>query len=293
MGAAFGKLHNLDPGLGKALLHGAVGGVGSVLSGEKFGHGFLSALLTQGLSGKIGNISSKLGRITASMVLGGTVSKLTGGKFANGAMTAALSRALNDEGGWTRKDQQAAMSSEMAYEIDGGLLKELGIDYNPRDGFSASLLKADDGYMLAFRGTEGVIDSDMISNLAQGANLNTSQYEQAVDLAIDVYQATGGNVTFVGHSLGGGLAAAAANATGGQAITFNAAGLSSRYNSRSSSGIRAHIIRGDILSSTQNGFSRQGLLMPDTVGTRIYHSPANWYDTSINRHCISQFTRKY
>ena len=97
-GAAFGGLHGLDPGLGKTLLHGAVGGVGSVLGGGKFGHGFVSAGLTQGLSGKINGISTKLGRIVASSVLGGTVSEITGGKFSNGAITAAFSRALNDEG---------------------------------------------------------------------------------------------------------------------------------------------------------------------------------------------------
>lgn len=97
-GAAFGGLHGLDPGIGKTLLHGAVGGVGSVLGGGKFGHGFVSAGLTQGLSGKINGISTKLGRIVASSVLGGTVSEITGGKFSNGAITAAFSRALNDEG---------------------------------------------------------------------------------------------------------------------------------------------------------------------------------------------------
>ena len=97
-GAAFGGLHGFDPGVGKTLLHGVVGGIGSVLSGGKFGHGFLSAGLTQGFSGKINGISTKLGRIIASSVLGGTVSEITGGKFSNGAITAAFSRALNDEG---------------------------------------------------------------------------------------------------------------------------------------------------------------------------------------------------
>ncbi len=96
-GGLFGELHNMAQGFDKVLAHGAVGGIGSVLSGGKFGHGFLAAGLTQSLGGKIDAIKTKLGRVVAAAALGGTVSKLTGGKFANGALTAAFSRALNHE----------------------------------------------------------------------------------------------------------------------------------------------------------------------------------------------------
>ncbi|MCX2836472.1 DUF637 domain-containing protein [Microbulbifer thermotolerans] len=89
--------------------HALVGGVMSVLQGGKFGHGFVSAGLTQALSGgisKIGGSPQSSGyfsagnralRIFAAAILGGTASKISGGKFANGAVTGAFSRALNDE----------------------------------------------------------------------------------------------------------------------------------------------------------------------------------------------------
>ena len=88
----------------KIMAHGLVGGVMSSIQGGKFGHGFLSAGLTQAASGaisKIGNgsmsIGARIARVSAASIVGGTVTKVTGGKFANGAVTAAFSRAFNDE----------------------------------------------------------------------------------------------------------------------------------------------------------------------------------------------------
>lgn len=102
VGSAFGDVAtgNLKH-IGKIAAHGAVGGLMNVLQGGKFGHGFLSAGVTQAFSGSIDKISKgarfSAKRIIASAVLGGTASKLVGGKFANGAMTGAFSRAFNDE----------------------------------------------------------------------------------------------------------------------------------------------------------------------------------------------------
>ncbi|MCX2783662.1 PQQ-binding-like beta-propeller repeat protein [Microbulbifer thermotolerans] len=95
--------------MAKWAAHALVGGVMSVLQGGKFGHGFVSAGLTQALSGgisKIGGSPQSSGyfsagnralRIFAAAIVGGTASKISGGKFANGAVTGAFSRALNDE----------------------------------------------------------------------------------------------------------------------------------------------------------------------------------------------------
>lgn len=87
--------------IGKIAAHAAVGGIGSVLNGGKFGHGFASAGFTQAFAPAIDGIDagsrSSAGRITAAAVVGGTSSVITGGKFANGAVTGAFSRAFNDE----------------------------------------------------------------------------------------------------------------------------------------------------------------------------------------------------
>ena len=277
-------------GAAKSVAHGLAGGISSVLNGGKFGHGFLSAGVTQGLSGTISRIDQGMRqsfrRVVASSIVGGTISALTGGKFANGTITGAFSRAFNDERHWSARDRAAAVASEAVYGVDnGGLLKELGVDYSPRHGLQAALSTQGDHYFLAFRGSEEAVD--WRTNLYQGLAIKTSQYEQAISLAIAVDKATGGNLTITGHSLGGGLAAAAANATGGKAVTFNAAGLSRRYNTNGHGGIRAHIVKGDILSKFQN--SKWRIFTPGTVGTRIYHDPINASDSAGKRHGLAHF----
>ncbi|ALU44497.1 hypothetical protein AT705_17110 [Pseudoalteromonas rubra] len=81
--------------------HAVVGGVSSVLSGGKFGHGFVSAGVTKGaggafLPGGAGLSATQIAKGTVvSSIIGGTVSAITGGKFANGARTGAMQYLLN------------------------------------------------------------------------------------------------------------------------------------------------------------------------------------------------------
>ncbi len=102
-GAAFGALHNMSAGALKVAAHGVAGGVSSVLNGGKFGHGFLSAGVTQALGnvkGLFTNAPQGIDRISNAVkaaVIGGTISEITGGKFTNGALTGAFSRLLNDD----------------------------------------------------------------------------------------------------------------------------------------------------------------------------------------------------
>ena len=141
-------------------------------------------------------------------------------------------------------------------------------------------------YYTAMRGTEPSSLADWKASSKQAFLIKSSQYEQAVDLAKDVFEATGGNVVFVGHSLGGGLASAAAYATGANAITFNASGLSWRYRRKGKPGsIRAHYMRGEILSYMQDS----SILLPNAAGRRILHRPKKWYHGRFKRHGIEQF----
>jgi len=191
---------------------------------------------------------------------------------------------------WTKEDLMAAVGSSLVYDTrDGGLLNHFGIGYHPNDvitmihGFGAALYQAGNGkYMLAFRGTRPTSMADWVANIDQWANLPALQYEYAIDLATEVVQKFGvGNVIMVGHSLGGGLASAAANATGARGITFNAAGLSSRYDTDDHGGIRAHYILGDILTNLQGRNA--------AAGTRIMHRADSVWDTGFARHSINQF----
>jgi len=98
-GAAFGGLAGgfANAGLSAFSIEGlmsfgTVGGITSVLSGGKFGHGFVAAGFgtLAGASPMMQN--ARFGsRLVAQSVVGGTISKATGGKFANGAAYAAFS----------------------------------------------------------------------------------------------------------------------------------------------------------------------------------------------------------
>jgi RHS repeat-associated protein len=110
-------------------------------------------------------------------------------------------------------------------------------------------------------------------------------------------------LTFVGHSQGGGEAAANAYATGRKAITFNAAGVSletlknnkiaAKKNSKSGmNNIAAFIMTSDPLNSKQNSIRTItgktdfiGIGLPDVDGTRTYIQPTS-YVSKGNGHSI-------
>ena len=141
------------------------------------------------------------------------------------------------------RDADYARLAQAAYEegdpipdgwrkVDADELKKLGIDPSELDtanGMQATIYQNADGkYVLAFRGTEldREFSKDGWADL-QGATGASDQVHEAIDLSIKLARAVGReNVDFTGHSLGGELASAAALATGGNAVTFNAAGLS-------------------------------------------------------------------
>jgi RHS repeat-associated protein len=190
------------------------------------------------------------------------------------------------------RDRMAALFSDFVYrDKTGGLLGKFGIPYEDnKNGFGAGLYRAPNGeYYLAMRGTQPTSGANWLANLMQGFGFKSSQYDQAVNLANAVDRAIGaigGNLIMVGHSLGGGLASAGSYATGRDAITFNAAGLSSRYATGNPGNIRAHYIRGDILSMLQD---YTPFFAPSAAGTRIPHAPPHWHEDPLSRHLMGNF----
>lgn len=78
--------------------------------------------------------------------------------------------------------------------------------------------------LVAFKGTTSL--EDWKTNFSQGVGNRTFYYDQAQKIARQVaLSPMGAGAHLTGHSLGGGLAAAAARASGLPATTFNAAGL--------------------------------------------------------------------
>jgi len=121
-------------------------------------------------------------------------------------------------------------------------------------------------YVIAFRGTQS--GADWRSNLEQGVGLDSTHYRAALAIGERIGRSElADHVSFTGHSLGGGLASAAAIASGRPADTFNAAGLSD-HTIDQANGIRqqngiasqaqvdAWYVRGEILSAIQDGGDR-------------------------------------
>ncbi len=110
-------------------------------------------------------------------------------------------------------------------------MKELGIDSNLlRDsftGYSATIFQNKDTgeYVVAFRGTDELV-KDMVSNVVEIEGLSF-QHFLALQLAENLRQRDI-DVTYVGHSLGGGLAVTAAMSSGREAVTYNSAGISKK-----------------------------------------------------------------
>ena len=172
-----------------------------------------------------------------------------GAKAVGGAAKAANGSSGSDpyngkpREGEEGRDADYARLAQAAYEegdpipdgwrkVDAEELKKLGIDPSELDtanGMQATIYQNADGkYVLAFRGTEPSRQPALdIANDIEGGVSTSPQVLEAINLSTKLAKAVGReNVDFTGHSLGGELASAGALATGGKAVTFNAAGLS-------------------------------------------------------------------
>ena len=97
-------------------------------------------------------------------------------------------------------------------------------------GFRAMLYQSRDAQeiVVVYRGVRrSNIIRDSQTCLSQGLGFGAAAYQQAIKLAKVVAEVYGDKVTFTGHSMGGGLAAAAAIVANRPAVTFNSAGVHS------------------------------------------------------------------
>lgn len=146
-------------------------------------------------------------------------------------------------------------------EVSPSELAALGLSPNdlapPGSTFRAEVFVRDTPggphYTVAYRGTaEG---ADWIANAQQGVGMRSDHYDSAMSIARQVDKASGGNVSFTGHSLGGGLASSAAAVTGRPANTFNSAGLSARTVGgypETPAPVDAYYVPGEMLSGLQD-----------------------------------------
>lgn len=115
-----------------------------------------------------------------------------------------------------------------------------------------------ESYVVGFKGTEMLSGSDWQTNISQGLGLETAYYAKASEIGDALITSGTGPTSFVGHSLGGGLAATASGASGLPAQTFNAAGLSGSTLAglplANTDLVHATNVTGDILSDFQDRF---------------------------------------
>lgn len=187
-------------------------------------------------------------------------------------------------------------------ELGGWRVSDLvieGVDYETEEGLNSQLYERTvDGkkeYVYATAGTVFTDTDDWKANLSQPLGAS-EQYDQSVENASKISEAIGDDaqLTFVGHSLGGGEATANAYATGRDAVTFNAAGVSDfTQKENPDSQVDAYIMRTDPLNLLQNNnLSGLGLLMPDVDGDRHYEM--NYSTNGIfNGHSMENFLDIY
>ena len=129
------------------------------------------------------------------------------------------------------KNDKATVRAQKILEKGGWEVSKQTFDIqksSKESGFKSELFVRTDKegteYAYATAGTENM--KDWKNNTTQLLGIS-SQYNLSMENAKLIREgARGKEITFTGHSLGGGLAAANAYATGGRAITFNPAGVS-------------------------------------------------------------------
>ena len=112
--------------------------------------------------------------------------------------------------------------------------------------------------------------------------------------AVNASKQLSGNAVYVGHSIGGRLAAVASMESGNPAITFNAAGVSpatvaymaseqwistsDMYAKLRNGQVREYSTADDPLTNIQQNYRYPtSAVAPDGVGSRIYLGGSNWY----------------
>jgi len=150
-------------------------------------------------------------------------------------------------------------------------------------------------YCYATAGTEFNV-LDIGADAVQPAGISAQYHSSAANAQKISDKLPGMELTFTGHSLGGGEAALNALVTDRSAITFNAAGVSDltkfsegtwRTPFKSEDNIDAYIMRTDPLNNIQNNS-----ILPHVNGNRHYVSPPDW-NSVYNGHSMDNMLKHY
>jgi hypothetical protein len=155
--------------------------------------------------------------------------------------------------------------------------------YVPMDGFPSSGMPP----QLVFRGTEMKSGTDWKTNIRHGLGHSSEHHKMAAAIGRKI-ESSPDKIDLVGHSLGGGLATAAALTSGKPATIFNSAGFHNNVRQTLSDDgkplhngvkIEAFHVKGEILTSMQ----RKTGVMPQALGRSVAVAvPATHSRSSIN-----------
>ena len=139
-----------------------------------------------------------------------------------------------------------------------------------------AILGRDAKPVLCFKGTDSDKNEDWLNNARQGAGMQSDYYDRAMAVAKALSGVKGQEgFEITGHSLGGGLASAAAAVTGAHTTTFNSAGLHPDTAPRFIQGgplfdtgktVVAYQVQGEVLTSTQQGVANMSVLRRAQAG---------------------------
>lgn len=164
------------------------------------------------------------------------------------------------------------------------LFPQLAKDFRPelhKDGYYAELYKSkssvfgEERYVLAFRGTQG--KKDGATDVVQAFGGETDHYRRAIKTAQALQRVLKGKFDITGHSMGGGMAAAAGIIAEVPAVTIDPAGVHpatlervGKGYSRSSADryVQNYVAEGEILDAVQNAKTQRGIL----AGTAVVSS---------------------
>lgn len=184
--------------------------------------------------------------------------------------------------GWTRVSEDPELLDEYAASLHmtaKGLMDRLQPDIS---GFRAEIYIPDanilgPGYTpaLAFKGSSGQVmtshglrdttrEDFLANNFPQSIGLETDYYDRAMTLALSLQQ-QGFAFEITGHSLSGGMAAAASAVTGNPATTFNAAGLNPETVRRFGAQNGVPVLSPRQLETSVVSYQVQGELLTDGV----------------------------
>lgn len=207
---------------------------------------------------------------------------------------------LVDRNGEAPSEKEAARMADYVYgqekiKLTGGWeVSKRHVDglvlTNKESGFKSGLFeRTNDGvteYAYVYAGTDFTSMEDWSNNYQQLFG-HSEQYSTAIRNAGLLRETLTEELTFVGHSLGGGLAAASAYATGGHAMTFNAAGVTSAtVDTSAPATIEAYVTRNDELHRFQSGndvvpIANGNIQWRSGVSSFMGHSIKNFYLPSI------------